>query len=669
MAKILRDLLDAKEPLFSLSLKQLERASGGLSEDARLIGEITEKMAGVMRSLRLDPRTTTGIELYRALLARIADDNARVTKLLGGSDPDDVKEMIPLIVAAVDTMNINRKAWVLKHSIAKQLLKKMPPQQLMAHLGYRSIDSLLKHEDIDEVYVALRFSEGGEWLNRYNELFRTVKPSDFETRDIRIVIMDHDKYVGLAERLVAQKLHNITHTKEMGVVAVVPMRTSRMRGITLKSLPLLFHYINEIRLYSSFFKLKQVKRNFGEIVVNTLIADPADASQMAGHTVHWRVIQRYFGAQQDGAHPEAFEPHVHPEDLHWRRATELLCELDPEMKFWLDMEYVGRLYDGQPVTVNLMDVSLSYSNDVSYKHHYVYHFRESLWNEIFMRYMGQKNLETQILQQLDNDVVAPEQLPLPERSKTELAAEKLRRSHVQMRQRMIDAAEGRLIGVAEEFARAFDILQKYEKVVTIFGSARDYRQNKAIYDDAYEIASRLASKGYAVMTGGGGGVMAAANRGASESGGASLGFNIVLPTEQHLNPYVTENYQFQHFFGRKVAMTLEMSAYIYCPGGFGTLDELFEIVTLQQTGKIPRVPIILYNSKFWGPMLQYIEQVFLKEYKMIAASDLKLFTVTDDIDEVVRLIVKHENDKDKEPKGAVPGAKKTVKARKAKERA
>src|SRR5690348_15219963 len=111
--------------------------------------------------------------------------------------------------------------------------------------------------------------------------------------------MDHDKYVDLATHFVEKKLHNITHTKEMGVIVVVPMHAERMKGITLKSLPLIFHYINEIRLYSAFFKLKQVNHNFGETVVNTLIADPGNASQMAGHNVHWRVIQRYFGKMKD----------------------------------------------------------------------------------------------------------------------------------------------------------------------------------------------------------------------------------------------------------------------------------------------------------------------------------------------------------------------------------
>lgn len=661
MAKILRDLLDAEEPIFSLSLQQLEKASGNSGTDARLIGEISEKLHEAKRSLGLDGHDTTAREFHMALLSRIQSDNERVTKLIGGTDPDDVTQMVPKIVAAVEAMDINRKCWVLKRAVAKRLLATMPPEKLMARLGYRSVDSMLKHENIDEIYTALRFSEGPEWLNEYNELFKTVKPSDFETRDISIVIMDHDKYVDLAEHFVHKKLHNITHTKEMGVIVVVPMRESRMKGITLKSLPLIFHYINEIRLYSSFFKLKQVEKNFGQTVVQTLIADPGNAAQMSGQYVHWRVIQRYFGKFKDENHPEAFQPHVHPEDLHWRRATELLVQLDPEMKFWSDMDYVGEIAhdDGLPVTLNLMDVSLAYSNSEPYETRYVYHFRESLWNEIFMRYMGHKNLEDSILKQLDNDMVAPEKLTPPKLTKKQQTEHKKRQTHVLMRRKMIDAAEGRLIGVTEEFAKAFDILDGHEKAVTIFGSAR-LEPDTPAYTSAYKLASRLASEGYAIVTGGGFGVMEAANKGAFETGGDSIGFNINLPMEQKLNSFTTQNYEFEHFFGRKVSMTLGMSAFVYLPGGFGTIDELSEIITLQQTGKIPRVPIILFDSTFWRPLLKYFEDVFVKQYKTATAADIKLMTVCDDIEEAVALINRRHADRYKQPEGGQPQPKKTI---------
>lgn len=650
MAKILRDLLDAEEPVFSLSLRQLEQASGQKGVDVKLIAEIAQKMHSKTAELGLDPDDTSPRELYRALLAKIENDNERVTAIVGGTDSDNVRHIVPLIVAAVEKMDINRKVWVLKHSVAKRLLQKMPPQKLMKHLGYKSIDSMLKHEDIDEVYTALRFSEGGEWLNAYNELFKTVKPSDFETRDIRIIIMDHDKYVDLAEKFVLKKLHNITHTKEMGTIVVVPMHQERMKGLTLKSLPLIFHYINEIRLYSAFFKLKQVNANFGETLVETLIADPGNASQMAGQNVHWRVIQRYFGKLHDEAHPEAFEPHVHPEDLHWRKAEEMLAQLDPQMAFWQDLDYVGQMFDGQPITFNLMDVSLAYSNGNGYQDRLYYHFRESLWNEIFMRYMGEKNLEDQILGQLDNDLIAPETLRVngrPALRKTAIlehssqkpealiAANKKR--NLLVRKRLIDAAEGEFIGVVDEFDNAFRVLEMFEKTVTIFGSAR-LAQDSPTCQTAYQFGHMLAQEGYAVVTGGGGGVMEAANHGALDAKGASIGFNIELPTEQHLNPYTTNSYQFKHFFGRKVALTLDADAYVFFAGGFGTFDELFEITTLIQTGVIPVAPMILIGTEYWNPVEKVITETLRDAFETISQDDPELHIITDDLDEAMKIV-------------------------------
>jgi hypothetical protein len=411
MAKFLRDLLDAEEPIFSRALKQLEQASGRTGADVRLIADITEKAHQSMRMLGLDPANTTGKELFRGLDARVADDNQRLAKIIGAHDPESVRDLIPYMIKAADSIEFNRKVFVLKRAKAKEFLRKMPPRILMKKLGYEDVDTMFAGEDFDELYTALRFSEGPEWLNEYNELFKTVTADDYEDRDIRILAMDHDKYVDLATHFVQKKLHNITHTKELGIIVVVPMHAERMRGLVLKSLPLLLHYLNEVKLYSSFFKLKSRQKDFGETVVETLIADPGNASQMAGSTIHWRVIQRYFGKLKDESHLEAFEPHVHPEDLHWRRAEDLLYQIDPLLEFWKDRDYVGlNMNENVPISFNLFDVSFSYSNSEPYEGRYAYHFRESLWNEIFARYMGFPNLEKQILQQLDNDMIAPERL-------------------------------------------------------------------------------------------------------------------------------------------------------------------------------------------------------------------------------------------------------------------
>lgn len=409
---MISELLGAEEPLFSNALKQLEKISGNPSIDVRLTAEIMGKIRLKTKELGLDPDDTTPKELYYGLLNKVREDNLRIKKSLLHilDDTDEVEKLIPPMVKVAEKAQIPKKCWALKRSVAKRLLKKMPPKSMMNQLGYRSIDSMLKNEPFDEMYAALRFSEGPDWLNEYNKAFQTVKPSDFEHRDINIIVMNHTKWVDLAAHYVEKKRHNVTHVKELGVIVVVPMHQKKMRGLPLKTLPLLFHYINEIRLYSAFFKLKSTHPHFGKEIVDTITAEPTQAAVVAGHNIHWRVIQRYYGKLDDEKHPEAFEPHVHPEDLHWRKAEDVLYELDPKLSFWQDLDYVGLLYGEKPVALNLMDVAFGYSNEIPFDERYFYHFREALWNEIFIRYMGETSLEDQILKQLDNDMVMPEKI-------------------------------------------------------------------------------------------------------------------------------------------------------------------------------------------------------------------------------------------------------------------
>lgn len=644
MAKFLRDLLDAEEPVFTESLRQLEHASGRTGADTKLIGDIVAMAHENLREMGLNPAVATGEEVYRGLEARLESDIKRLVGIIGADESrsEEVRYLVPFMVKAANSVKFNRKVFVIKHESAKNLLRKMPPKALMEKLGYTDIEVMFENEDFSELYTALRFSEGPEWLNKYDELFETVTPEDYEERDLKIVVMDHDKYVDLAAHFVQKKLHNVTHTKEMGVIVVTPMHAETMRGLVLKTLPLLFHYMNEVKLYSTFFKLKSKQPHFGKTVVATLVADPGDASQMVGKKIHWRVIQRYLGKhKEDNISMIAFEPHVQPEDLHWRRAEDLLYQLDPELKFWKDRDYVALNYDGFPVAFNLFDVSFGYSNRETYQNRYAYHFRESLWNEIFVRYMGFKNLASQVLEQLDNSMIAPEKLPVAKPAAVPALRRENEKHDLIVRRRLIDAAEGRLDGVVDEFEKVFEMLGAYSKTVTIFGTARKL-DDETVASGAYELARRLALEKYAVVTGGGYGVMEAANHGAYDAGGESIGLNILLPHEQSLNNYTTANFQFQHFFGRKVSMTLDASAYVFFAGGFGTLDELFEILALEETQKIPQAPVILVGSEFWGPLDAVIKNVLLEKFGTISADDHRLYTVLDDYDEIIRTIKNYE---------------------------
>ena len=192
----------------------------------------------------------------------------------------------------------------------------------------------------------------------------------------------------------------------------------------------------------------------------------------------------------------------------------------------------------------------------------------------------------------------------------------------------------------EEFDRAFEIINRHPRRVTVFGSARDVDENQHYRDIAYELGGRLAQAGYAVATGGGNGIMGAANKGAYDAGGGSIGFNIKLPHEQHPNPYTTDSLTFQHFFTRKVVLAFFAQAYIYLPGGFGTMDELFEIITLTQTKKMPRLPIILIGRDFWSGLAQFVDQKLLP-MRVISEGDNQIYQIVDSVDEAMALLEQH----------------------------
>jgi uncharacterized protein (TIGR00730 family) len=192
--------------------------------------------------------------------------------------------------------------------------------------------------------------------------------------------------------------------------------------------------------------------------------------------------------------------------------------------------------------------------------------------------------------------------------------------------------------IAQEFRDGFEAVDKIDRpAVTIFGSARVGRDDPA-YKNARETARRFAERGWAVVTGGGPGVMEAANRGAKEGGGLSVGFNIELPREQRSNPYVDLLVTFRHFYARKTMFVKAAEGFVVFPGGFGTADELFEALTLIQTGKVFHFPVVLFDSDYWGELLDWVKGELLVD-GMISPEDLDLLHVTDDIDDAVERVL------------------------------
>ena len=198
----------------------------------------------------------------------------------------------------------------------------------------------------------------------------------------------------------------------------------------------------------------------------------------------------------------------------------------------------------------------------------------------------------------------------------------------------------RVLRIQSEFVEGFGLLAELPKAVSVFGSARTPRDHPE-YATARALGTALARAGFAVITGGGPGAMEAVNRGVSEAGGISVGLGIELPFEQRLNDWVDVGINFRYFFARKTMFVKYANAFCVLPGGFGTMDELFEALTLVQTRKVTRFPVILFGTDYWAGLLGWIQDTLVPAGKVNAA-DVDLLTVTDDVDEAVRYIVESD---------------------------
>jgi uncharacterized protein (TIGR00730 family) len=215
---------------------------------------------------------------------------------------------------------------------------------------------------------------------------------------------------------------------------------------------------------------------------------------------------------------------------------------------------------------------------------------------------------------------------------------------------MHEAAKGRVAEIAKEFTAGFEFLEDYPKSVTFFGST-EAQEGDPYYESARTLSARIATElGYSVLSGGGPGIMEAADRGAFEAGGESIGLLINLPHAQPTNTYLKKSLSFYYFFARKVCLAFGAEVFIFFPGGFGTLDEFFELITLIQTKKISGVPLICYGSEYWNKLKDFMKEEMLSQGALrrdaIEPAHLDLFTITDSHDEIIDIIKKapiHEN--------------------------
>jgi len=400
MTRFLSESLQAPEPFFRLGLRKLELANGNPSTDIRFSNEVSQATKTKLMQLGLDPKDTTPEELYHVLQERVRADDAKLTKSLRTLSATHVSaeaDVVSGMIHAIKELPDSKRCFAMKNSSLKAVIKQVPPKRAMKRLGYRSFDSMLKHESPMAVLAAAWLVEGGSWQKRLLDQYKKLQPSDFENRSIQVIQLNSKRWQELVAETVGQNRHNLLCFKEMGTLAFLSLPKEAPAGSVTVSFSLALLELNEIRASSTFLKLSQVKADFGKVVQTIASDEPRLSSELLDQPVPWHLIQRYYARLTHKFREEVFEPHVQAEDMAWHPVEQTLSKIEPSFEFWHDTAHLGIMHNKTPVSMNLVDVALNYCNNLPFEKRAVNYFQRSLWHELLLRYLKHEPLESSVL--------------------------------------------------------------------------------------------------------------------------------------------------------------------------------------------------------------------------------------------------------------------------------
>ena len=406
MSRALADLLGAPVVTFRQQIQQLERAAGLPSADIRLTTHVMQATRHKIRELGLDPADTTGQELFAALQTRLLADEVRVRASLNLRADIAPVDILERIAERLNTLDHKSDLMVIKQSVMKQLLKKLKPKATMKRLGYRSMDSMLKHEPVAQLLGACQMTESTEWHETRLEAYKKLQAKDFEQKRPHVVVPTTKQWPKLAATHAELHKTNLVEVPELGTVVVLPVEKD-LAGLAITTFVVALHALNSMRALSAYLKLQQVRPDFGEIVQRSVIEEPLTEVELGGNKLSWRMVHWFYGQGHANYHPEVFEPHVQPEDLAWHSVGSALASLQPVLEFWEETEVLGLLDGHEAVSLNVFDVALGVCNGLGYSERIVHHMREALGRELFARYLQQDALQDMLSNSLGKQL-APE---------------------------------------------------------------------------------------------------------------------------------------------------------------------------------------------------------------------------------------------------------------------
>ncbi|MCU0667624.1 MAG: hypothetical protein MUF85_03335, partial [Patescibacteria group bacterium] len=282
------------------------------------------------------------------------------------------------------------------------MIKKTPPTNLIALLDIKNADNLVKNYNIWEIYLTFSLVENTKWVRDFMANYKDLKPSDFEYRQIEIFQISNQ----ITDIINQSNKHKpaMMYLKDLGTIGIMPAKDNSRQGLAITYFLHIVHFINEIRRFSAYLKVNQVRPDFSNILINALRDNLKNALSVAGSDIHWNIVHRYYGLNNQHGLPSEFEPHLQVEDISWRKTEHILFEIDPKLGWWRDLDYVAVYHDGAPVVFNMIDMAINLLNNISYSNRTYSHFRESLHNELYTRYISEKPLELQVLGQIDGNL-------------------------------------------------------------------------------------------------------------------------------------------------------------------------------------------------------------------------------------------------------------------------
>jgi len=398
--KLTKILRADKRTLYKIE-DRLNHVTGKSGIFEKIVEENEASVKEVLLTLGIS-RTATAKEVYDGLISKIEADDNLIFNALGDRVCNSQKDCLDILETVKKAAEINH-GFFLKHEVAAKFLKNEPPKKVMEFLGYSSIDEMLLKENLLELYSALRFLEGNEWLNNvFFKQYEDLTPDDFEERKIVVHALD-EKWNEVTKKFVMKKWHNISHLKELGVVFVIPISLG-FAGELLRMMSLVAHYLHEVSFYSEIFKkIAEVPETFSENLISLLRGDVMERHLPENEKALFLVVQRYL-AKDDENDWRLFVPRINPEATHWVKAEEDLVKMaiqidgfDKELEFWHNLDWVGDYFKDEVgndilVSFNLVDMVMSLVKQKELIK-YLYHHQEALWNKIFIEYFNQEELE------------------------------------------------------------------------------------------------------------------------------------------------------------------------------------------------------------------------------------------------------------------------------------